>query len=100
MSSYGTMDNGGGRSLNQDYFVDVDGCECGEQVVVRMAVPNRPLWHFVDDGEEIELYVTFPDGVSGIPEGNRNVQDNNQLTYPVKFTTKLCTYAVYYAIVT
>lgn len=97
MSSYGTMEDDGGQRLTQDYYVDVDGCECTGHVVVRMAVPNRPLWHFVDDGEKVELYVTFPDNVSGMPDRNMDGHDDEELTYEVNCTTMLrhCTYTVY-----
>ena len=79
MSSYGAIENDGAHRLNQDFVVD--GFE-GEDVVVRMAVPNRPLWHFVDDGEEVELYVTFARDVVGIPDPNR--VDDGEIVYKVK----------------
>ena len=91
MSSYGAMENGGGQRLSQNYYVNVDGsgCDCTGHVVVRMAVPNHPLWHFADDGEEVELYVTFPDDVTGIPDGNKNSEIDSELAYEVKCTIML-----------
>ena len=68
-ASYGATEDGQMQNLPESAVVD--GCndldDGPHDVVVRMAVPNRPMWHFIDDGEVVELYVTFAEGVVGIP---------------------------------
>lgn len=86
-SSFGTRESVNAQRLNQD-FVVVDGCSDPTNVqdvdvVVRMAVPDRPMWHFIDEGEEVELYVTFADGVVGIPCTNRHGEDDGEYSYKV-----------------
>lgn len=79
-----------GVSTRPDYRI-IDGmeeptdCEQAKDVVVRMAVPKRPMLHCVDDGEEVELYVTFAEGVLGIPYKNRtgDGRDDDEFAYQV-----------------
>ena len=89
--SYEMVENGGGERSSQNCYVNVGGSgfDCTGDVVVRMAVPNHPLSHFADDGEEVELYVTFPDDVSGVPYRNRNSEIDNELAYEVECTIML-----------
>ncbi|XP_028410100.1 uncharacterized protein LOC114532723 [Dendronephthya gigantea] len=62
-TSYGSMDEPNGHHVTVNISSDEPECQ---NVIVRMAVPNRPMWHFIDEGEKVELYVTFPKGVVGI----------------------------------
>ena len=83
-SSYGATTSA--QALSQDFVVDGFGGFDGDidrDVVVRMAVPNRPMWHFVDDGEDVELYVTFAEGVEGEKPTHRDGLDDNEVAYKV-----------------
>ena len=85
-SSYGATSSANAQALSQDFavdgFDDSDGV-IHRDVVVRMAVPNRPMCHLVDDGEDVELYVTFAEGVEGERAGHSSGQDDNEVSYKV-----------------
>jgi hypothetical protein len=87
-SSYGATTSQHGQMLTPEFSVAVDGLgdfdvEVIRDVTVRMAVPNRSMWHFVDDGEEVELYVTFAEGVEGVRPTNGDGRVDDELVYKV-----------------
>lgn len=71
-SSYneGFTENDSGVPLSQHY-ASIDGFsyDFDVDVTVRMVVKDRAMWHYVDDGETVELFVTFNEGFQGIPYG-------------------------------
>ena len=58
----GSVDGNAVRRFRQENEVRVT-----PDVSVRMTSRQHPLWNFVDDEDEVELYVVFSAGAKGSP---------------------------------
>ena len=57
--------------------------EVAPDVSIRMTSKQHPLWHFVDDEDEVELYVVFSAGVRGLPWDGASTSKKEEYAYKV-----------------
>lgn len=91
-SSYpSSIDGNVVRRLRQDIaFVEVEEDE-EHGVTVRMASKQHPLCNFVDEDDEIELYVTFTQQVRGVPWNNRASSSREETDDPSQYAIQVRT---------
>lgn len=64
----GSVDGNAVRRFRQENEVRAPGSlQVTPDVSVRMTSRQHPLWNFVDDEDEVELYVVFSAGAKGSP---------------------------------
>ena len=92
----GSTERDSGIPLSQGHsYVHGLGNDFHGDVSVSMVVQNRPMWHYVDDGETVELFVTFNEGIKGMPY-NGSSHDNDDGEWDYEVLTRSCVHILYH----